>query len=591
MARTRVEPPVAPALPASMVASAVRLQGAPKPVTKRLETKGWQSQAWYYYDTIGEFAFAANWVGNLLSRATVYATRDVGNGPQRVEPNSPADAVLDELFNDQDGRGQMLHDIGVAYTVAGECFIAGWEENDEQFWAVTSPQDLESIGGRWVLNKKPLPPGAFVMRMWRPHPRKRMQATSPARAALPILAEIEAITQRIQAEVTSRLTGAGVLWVPNQIAVAATTHTTDSNVTAGVSAASFSRTLMDTMATAIADRSDASAMVPIVVTADGEFIDKVTLTKFWSEMDSELLSLRTAATKRLGLALDMPPEVLTGAGEANHWSAWQIDESAIKAHAEPLLRAITVDLARGYLRPVLRDMGDIASDEVREYGIGSDTSEMRLRPNRSKEALELNDRGELSAVALRRETGFTEEDAMGPKEKAQWILQKMASGSATPEMVAQAARMLGANLPEPTVETTPNEARPTPSLEDHPTRDIPEQVNAALLMASEIMVFRALERGGNRLRTLTANKFTDVSASEVYLFIPCNKGTVDDCLVDAWSNVDRFAPDLGVMPQSWAACMDAYVRVLLAERKPHDRALLARHLSRVTPAPLRLVSA
>jgi hypothetical protein len=180
---------------------------------------------------------------------------------------------------------------------------------------------------------------------------------------------------------------------------------------------------------------------------------------------------------------------------------------------------------------------------------------------------------------------------MDEKEKARWILQKMASGSATPEMVAAAARILGAPLPEIVVDEPTNEARPDPSLLEHPTRDIPEQTSAALIAASEVMVFRALERGGNRLRTKTANKFSDVGASEVYMFVPCNSSTVDDCLMDAWSNVDRFAPSLGVMPQSWAACMDAYVRVLLSEQKPHDPALLARHLSRVMPAPLRLVSA
>src|SRR6478736_2490142 len=588
MARTRVEPP---APPTTVVASAVRMSTKPKGV-KKLETKGWQAQAWYYYDTIGEYAFAANWVGNLLSRATLFATRDVGNGPERVAPNSPADAALDELFNSQDGRSQMLHDIGVAYTVAGEAFIVGYEERDVTEWSVTSPDDLQSKNGAWFLNDEELDKDAFIMRLWRPHPRKRLLATSPTRAALPILAEIEAITQRINAEVTSRLTGAGILWIPNQIAAAATATTGESGaVTTGLSAAQFSRTLQETAATAIVDRGDASAMVPIVITADGEFIEQVTLTKFWSDMDDQLLNLRTAATKRLGLALDMPPEVLTGAGEANHWSAWQIDESAIKAHAEPLLRTICAALAKGYLRPVLSDEDSIPDNEVREYGIGADTSEMRLRPNRSKEAIELNDRGILSNKATMRETGFAPEDMMSPKERAEWILQKMASGSATPEMVVEAARLLGANLPTPAIESTPNEARPDPSLEEHPTRDIPEQIPAALMMASEIMVFRALERGGNRLRTKTTNKFSDVSASEVYLFVPCNSGTVDDCLVDAWSNVDRFAPDLGVMPQSWAACMDAYVRVLLAERKPHDRALLARHLSRVTPARPRLVSA
>ena len=49
--------------------------------------------------------------------------------------------------------------------------------------------------------------------------------------------------------------------------------------------------------------------------------------------------------------MDMPPEVLQGAGDANHWSAWQADESAIKAHTEPLLKLITTTISRQYLGP------------------------------------------------------------------------------------------------------------------------------------------------------------------------------------------------------------------------------------------------
>jgi hypothetical protein len=40
--------------------------------------------------------------------------------------------------------------------------------------------------------------------------------------------------------------------------------------------------------------------------------------------------LRREAVERLAIGLDMPPEVLLGLGDSNHWSAWQVDEQTWK---------------------------------------------------------------------------------------------------------------------------------------------------------------------------------------------------------------------------------------------------------------------
>jgi hypothetical protein len=34
---------------------------------------GWQNQAWYFYDSVGELWFAFNWLASAVSRATLYA--------------------------------------------------------------------------------------------------------------------------------------------------------------------------------------------------------------------------------------------------------------------------------------------------------------------------------------------------------------------------------------------------------------------------------------------------------------------------------------------------------------------------------------
>src|SRR5690606_35796674 len=55
----------------------------------------------------------------------------------------------------------------------------------------------------------------YVVRSWRPHPRKAWQADSPTRSSLPVLRELVGLTMAIGAQVDSRLAGAGVFIVPD----------------------------------------------------------------------------------------------------------------------------------------------------------------------------------------------------------------------------------------------------------------------------------------------------------------------------------------------------------------------------------------
>jgi hypothetical protein len=279
--------------------------------------------------------------------------------------------------------------------------------------------------------------------------------------------------------------------------------------------------------------------------------------------------------------MDMPPEILTGTAEINHWGAWQVDESSIKSHSEPLLKAITSALTIGYLRPVLEAEG-MDPEEAATYAIGADTSQLRMRPNRSRESQELYEKGELSARTMRLENGFTEEDAMTEEERRDWLLMKVAGGSATPAQVEAALQLLGLQIV--TAESAPDqetrEARPDPSLEDHPDRNPPEEV----VTAAEVMVFRALERAGNRLKVRVGGKTGGLPAHELYMKMPqLTALEVDALLEDAWSCTEWT--DLPVLPQDLEGVLNRYTHTLLALRKPHDRALLRTNLYELFPAP------
>lgn len=569
-----------PKVPNSLVASAKRLNIGTDPARISRTGSGWQNAAWHFYDTVGEYAYAVNWVGNLISRAKLYATYDSGDGPQRLPADHEASRYLDALFYNEQGRSSALQQIGVHYTVAGEAYIVGRNTPDGETWSVVSGQSINSKSGRIEVDGDPLASSDTAIRIWRPHPRDNSKPTSPSRAALPILSEIERLTMHVAAQVDSRLASAGIILVPNEMSFAVAG---EGNRTTTGNADAFVKVLQDVMGRAIVNRDAAEALVPIVITADGQILENVRHMTFWSELDNQAIELRTEAIRRLALSMDMPPEVLTGTGDASYRAAWMIDESSIKSHSEPLLTRIAGDLATGYLRPLMKSS---AGDDLRAYGVGVDTTEMRLRPNRSQEAIELWDRGVLGAKTLLEETGFRPETQQTPAEHRKWFIDKIASGQTQPEVVEAALRKLGIDLdvqpeinpPDPD-RPDQHEQRPVPSLEDHPSRDIPDPQEAALLSGCEVLVMRALERAGNRLKNKTQRKIPGVSASDMYQYYKVDTSTLNFVLEDAWGMAEKFADRWQVDPGRLKECLDSYARAIILEQKPHDPSMMRSYIN------------
>lgn len=591
MPKTKALAPVRTAeddFPRALVAAGRRMPPNPDYTVFSRTGRGWQDRAWEFYDTIGEYRYACDWVGNILSKATLYLTKD----GQRVATGTEGTDYLYSLFGGPDSQGQMLREIGIHLTVAGETYIVGLTTSDVEGWLVVAATEMTARGGKYYASGKEITSDSgkpFLMRLWRPHPRKRKEANSPSRAILAILAELDALTKRIFAEIDSRLAGAGVFFVPSEMTMPTTaTAEIDGTVSPTQSLADrFQSDLQEAMMTALTDREDASAMVPIVVTAPGEHIGNAKHITFWSPLDEKSIELRTEAIRRLALGLDMPPEVLTGVADVNHWTAWSVEEGAIKAHAEPLLALVCDSLTEGYLVPLLVQDG-MDPDEANTYAIAADTSLMRLRPNRSKEAFELYDRLQLGGSALRRETGFDDNDAPSPRELRELFVRKVAQGSTTPELVAAALHALGVPINE--VATAPlAQERPTPSLRDHPEQGPPERLEQSvnekppgddgLLGASEVIVYRALERAGNRLRTRIGKKIPGVASAEMYLHVPVSVGQLDDLLVDAFDGIERYVGCQHIEPARLAACLDSYCRALMVEARPHDPQVLATYLT------------
>jgi hypothetical protein len=607
----------------SLVASAARVNTSTFAGINRYNTgTEWHSTSWHYYHTIGEFRYGCDWQGAMLSKAILRASKkDPSTGNYDILYQGPAAEYMEDLFGDDDGRAEMLRLIGIHMAVTGKCFAVTYPDfeefgGDEDIWRIvastkltrpTSPTDYYRIEGEVI----PLNPNKVVcIEIWRPDPEDSRKPIAPSQAVLTSLGQIEALDQHIAAQVDSRLAGAGIMLFPSEMTFP-TPPTPDGAVQRTANTADDLMAIIQTaMAAALRNRADPASKVPIVITAPSEAISAIHHIKFWSDLDEKVIEMRNAAVGRLALGMDIPPEVLKGNGDVNHWAAWQSDESAIKSHTEPLLKIITAALAKAYLRPALK--GEVPDEDLRYYSIKADTSEMRLRPNRSKEAMELYDRGELTGKALLRETGFDDDDAPTDEDIRAWYLKKVASGQTTPELVAAALKELGLDLPVAPAVEVGQEARPTPSLGDHPTRDIPDRevsesrrdardrgnvpsadparraapteeasrMAAAVAVASEQAVFRALERAGNRMRNKMGGKLPGISAGETYLTFGSSASDLDYFLEDAWGdNVTALAAHCGYSKEQLKDALDGYCRVLLTSQKPHSFKGLENHLT------------
>lgn len=564
--------------PRTMIAAAQRV--TPRTDIRRISqsTNEWAKRAWEFYDTIGEFRYCVDWVAQMIAKATINICRK-GKPVTEDDPGIAQTTWISDLFGSEQVRTEMLRNIGIHMTVAGECYLIGTTREGRDRWQVGASCELTRRGNKYYLSGVLIESEGepFLLRIWRPHPRKPLEANAPSRAILPILAELDALTKRIFAEIDSRLTGAGIFLVASEFTIPTPANKVDQP---GSTADQFQAALNGAMMEALGDQTSASARTPIVVTVPGDRIDQVKHVTFAVPMDERVQGLREEAIRRLALGMDIPPEIMTGMADTNHWTAWNVDESAIKIHAEPLLDLITDSLTTGLLWPLLTAA---KIEDVTEYSVDSDTAEMRLRPDRSKEAFELYDRGTIDAKALRREVGFDELDAPSDEEVKAFFLRKVASGSTTPELVQAALRDLGIDLAPGAPAESPNrltEARPTPSLEGHPDNGPPnEGVPEGLVSAADVIVQRALERAGNRLRTKTGSKLT-CPAGELYLHQPVTASMADDVLTDAFGSLHRYIACRQVDENVLEPALDAYCRALLTTGRQHSPALMEPYLGR-----------
>lgn len=444
----------------------------------------WQTEAWEYYDAIGEVKYAFNLVASVVSRIRLYAAaiKNQSEAPAPIEDIESIDSnlaaaaqrALDRLSSAYGGQPGLLKDAALNLQVTGECYLVQIPERVgsglPESWDVRSVDELQvDQRGNYIINPRRdvgggtssmmsqgnkeairLPQSSFVGRIWRAHPRYTQEADSSLRGLLDLCAELLLLNRTFRATARSRL-NAGALYLPDGLSVAAGPdpdypYDEDGNYnesyTAEEAADEFEDQLIDAMTTPIKDEDSASAVVPLIIRGPAELGDKIKQFKFERSFDPALAQRADRVLERIMQGLDVPKDVVTGLANVKYSNALQIDEALYKAHIEPLMLLIVDALTVMYLRPYLIANGYDEKD-VQKICIWYDPSQVATRNDRAADADAGFDKLAVSYDAWRRAHGFSEADAPDPKEFAlRLVLQK---GMVTPELTEA---MLQAVAPE-----------------------------------------------------------------------------------------------------------------------------------------------
>lgn len=397
---------------------------------ERALRQGWQSDAWTYRDAIGELRYATEFLANCVARMRFFPAAYPLDGD--AEEPVPLDEIPEAPPELKQACLEAMADLGVGLairqiamdwsrntSVAGECWLLG--RTDQQTglydWSIRSVDEIVIRDDRYQLREIPSDPNGAVpwvelnveedvlSRIWTPHPRFKLLADSPLKAILDDCEALMILRRMIRAAGRSRLAGAGLLGIPEELTIVRDTDDDEDP-----EADPFTKDLTAAMTTPISDEGVASAVVPIVVRGPADALKGIVHIKLSDQFAAQDIQVRAELLSIIATSIDLPKEVLTGIADLNHWSAWQVDDNTFRHHVEPHVILGCDGFTSAYLRPRLA-ADRIPEEWIRRTLLWYDPTELVTHPDRAAEAKDAYGNMAISGEAYRRYTGFTEADA------------------------------------------------------------------------------------------------------------------------------------------------------------------------------------
>jgi hypothetical protein len=539
------------------------------PFSMTAGTRGWEAEATHMYDIVPELRYGISWSASSASRAALIAAKVPSHPaaqPVPIDESSREALPLRELAPTAPEQSVFLSRITTLLKLVGKWWLVGFDDpviGGRRRWLVLSDREYTEVGSqirfmhpdtgqeirmdRLVegLAAELRPRAAWVIPMWFPHPMDSSMPDAPVRALIDTLHELVDLSGHVQTAARSRLAGAGLLLMPSSLKPIAPGQSTGVNPPKGNPAM---RALTRTAQAAFQNPQDVSRHLPVIFEGNQEALNAVRHLTLDTPFDERVDSLRTSAVRRIAIGLDIPPEVLSGMGDLNHWTAWQVDSAGQKINVAPSLAFICRELTRKYYQPALQAMG---VPNPQQYMIWYDDTSLENTPNKAEVALSAYELGLVSGDAARETIGYGPADA--PPEG--WI---------PPVVKARLARTEAGRSGDGPAST-----------EETQTRFPPAAANGWIACA-DVAARRALGRAGSYLlnsggRQLRG-KYRDIPLHDIHTHVsPGNADITAACLKGAFAELEAAQPAL-------VAPVAAYTRQRLAMRKPHDLDVLTTYL-------------
>lgn len=399
---------------------------------------GDQLKAWMFYGLpksyqmrspvlrpVGEVGYVVGWIADQLSRlewrvlidgkeswtVDVKDARISSNG-KSTDPDSINHPVRasERLLKLAAGWGvPSVKQLAVNLFVAGEChYVAGKDDS----WTVVSvihPDREELVGG-----------SAYKIRALWPHPADPNEADPPLAHSLPILGQLDWLTRLSESQSSSRVGMRGVVGIADTMA-------TQTGKDFWVELEEATQANME----------DPSSMAPVVIRGPQELIEAAgdgmkgfswVIPKF--PYDDHIEERIKLALQRLGYALPIPLEILTGLQAQSKATAFQVEASAYDQHIQPPAELIA-SVAEQALELVLG----------KDVKIIPDPTNLLARRHSVQDVLEAFDRGAVSLSYLRSVLGIPEHAAATPADlEILYRLKGRSDAEATPDPGSAEAR-------------------------------------------------------------------------------------------------------------------------------------------------------
>lgn len=428
--------------------------GRPQRRKRRRQAERWQSEVWELRRESPELRFLADRKARAAGQCRLY----IGHQPpgHRGDPLRVTEGVAAELsqklFGNVPDVEQKVRRYAQHIEYSGESILNVRDDPEkpgELLWSMHSSRELiGSQSGQYQITDGVTPrkvddDNEILARSWIPDPELMSYADAPVRALLPVLRELVQMTKYVAAQIDSRLaSGGGLLFISDDVEI----------YDADGQKLGFADELHSYMLTAVEDRASSESLAPIVARVpwkEGRPLSEVAhLMTFGEALDPHMHERRAEAIRRIALGMDSDPMVLEGGGSANHWSMWAVDEGEQKFGVAPVLTSMCHTLTSELVRPMLAAQGVQNADEFVAW---FDDDELKLRPDRSKDAQLLHERGVLSDATVLAESGFDASDMPDRGEvTARWLRDNaIALMQMNPAVMAPILEGMGISLPAP----------------------------------------------------------------------------------------------------------------------------------------------